>query len=85
MEPKYHFFLIKKAFDELKKTQGLFISLRQNYDPQKVFDEFCEAVANNPCCNWLKYYIENPDNLETQEYQNFINNSDMLKGNLFLV
>jgi hypothetical protein len=49
-----------------------------------MFDEFLEAVTNNPCCTWIKPYFYEPHTVSTLAYSKYSDKPDQLQGkNIF--
>jgi hypothetical protein len=49
-----------------------------------MFDEFLEAVTNNPCCTWIKPYFYQPHTVSTLAYSKYSDKPDQLQGkNIF--
>ena len=80
-----YFFILKKAFDEQKHTLRIFISQRKHHYVAEIYDDFCQAVANNPCCVWLKTYFIHPEQLDKQNYNLFANNPENLNGSFLFI
>jgi hypothetical protein len=48
--------------------------------PSMMFDEFLEAVTNNPCCTWIKPYFYEPHTVPLLAYSKYSDKPDQLQG-----
>ena len=56
------------------------MKLRKNMKTMDMFEEFCQAVTNNPCCLWLKHYFYSPAQISELDYKKFHTKQESLNG-----